>query len=71
MRFHDSAEFFTDRVINIESLASCRNHIESMQNLRYLTVLEADSAQQVKLNMRMMEWHLRNLAEALFPSNPS
>jgi hypothetical protein len=68
MRFHDSAEFLTDRVIKNETLASCKNHIDSIQNLRYLSVLEAESPQQVRLNLRMMEWHLNNLEEALFPS---
>jgi hypothetical protein len=46
-------------------LGSCRNQIESLQNLSYLTSLDADHPTQVRLNIRMMEWHLHNLSEAL------
>jgi hypothetical protein len=49
-----------------ETLQSCRNHLESIQNLRYLILLEAHDPKQVKLHLRMMDWHLQNLSEALF-----
>jgi hypothetical protein len=66
MRHHDSPkEQDMDLVRSEDVLTSCRNHIESLQNLSYLTVLEADSPTQVRLNIRMMEWHIRNLAEVL------
>jgi hypothetical protein len=55
----------TDRVISEELLSSCRNHIETLQNLSHLTSIEAADTNQVRLNVKMMEWHLRNLAEVL------
>jgi hypothetical protein len=58
-------EQFTDRVISEELLSSCRNHIESLQNLSYLTSIDATEPNQVRLNVKMMEWHLRNLSEVL------
>jgi hypothetical protein len=68
MRYHDSipAEHIADRVSTKEVLGICRNHIESLQNLRYITSIDADHPTQVRLNLRMMEWHLNNLSEALF-----
>jgi hypothetical protein len=66
MQHGDSIEEqFTDRMSNAEVLGSCRNHIESLQNLSYLTSLDADHPTRVRLNIRMMEWHLHNLSEAL------
>jgi len=66
MQHSDSIEEqFTDRVSSEEVLGSCRNHIESLQNLSYLTSLDADHPTQVRLNIKMMEWHLHNLSEAL------
>jgi hypothetical protein len=68
MRYQDpNEEHFTDRSDTREVLGSCRNDIESLQNLSYLTSLEADSPMQVRLNIKMMEWHLHNLSEALMP----
>jgi len=67
MRNNDPKEHMTDRVSNQESLANCRNHLESIQNLRYLTSLEADHPTQVRLHLRMMEWHIQNLTEAMLP----
>jgi hypothetical protein len=58
-------EQFDDRVISEEILRSCRNHIETLQNLGSLTSSDAADPNQVRLNVKMMEWHLRNLAEAL------
>lgn len=58
-------EQVTDRMSYAEILGSCRNQIESLQNLSYLTSLDADRPTQVRLNIRMMEWHLHNLSEAL------
>jgi hypothetical protein len=55
----------TDRVISEELLSSCRNHIETLQNLNHLTSIDAADTNQVRLNVKMMEWHLRNLAEVL------
>jgi hypothetical protein len=55
----------TDRVISAELLKSCRNHIETLQNLSYLTSSDAADPYQVRLNVKMMEWHLLNLTEAL------
>jgi hypothetical protein len=66
MQHNDSIkEQFTDRVTSEEVLGSCRNHIESLQNLSYLTSLDADHPTRVRLNIRMMEWHLLGLSEAL------
>jgi hypothetical protein len=65
MQQGDSKEHSTDRMSNAELLGNCRNHIESLQNIGYLTSLEADHPNQVRLNIRMMEWHLHNLSEAL------
>jgi len=58
-------EQFADRVISAELLRSCRNHIETLQNLSYLTSSDAADPNQVRLNVKMMEWHLLNLTEAL------
>jgi hypothetical protein len=58
-------EQFTDRVISEELLSSCRNHIETLQNLSHLTAIDAADTNQVRLNVQMMEWHLHNLAEVL------
>ena len=58
-------EQFVDRMSHAEVLGSCRNHLESLQNLSYLTSLDADHPTQVRLNIRMIEWHLHNLSEAL------
>jgi hypothetical protein len=58
-------EQFTDRVISEELLSSCRNHIETLQNLSHLTSIDAADTIQVRLNVEMMEWHLRNLSEVL------
>lgn len=48
-----------------EVLSSCRNHLESLQNLRYLILLEVNQPSQIKLHLRMMEQHLNNLASVL------
>ncbi len=73
MKRIDPTELQTDQgyaspvqTISEEALASCRNHLESLQNLRYLVLLEADQPQQIKLHLRMMEWHLDNLGQTLF-----
>jgi hypothetical protein len=58
-------EQFDDRVISEEILRSCRNHIETLQNLSYLTSSDAADSNQVRLNVKMMEGHLLNLTEAL------
>jgi hypothetical protein len=58
-------EQFTDRMSYVKLLRSCRSHIESLQNLSYVTSLDAEHPNQVRLNIRMMEWHLHNLSEAL------
>jgi hypothetical protein len=55
----------TDRMSDVKLLRSCRSHIESLQNLSYLTSLDAEHPTQVRLNIRMMEWHLHNLSVAL------
>ncbi len=61
-------ESYENQMLTKEALASCRNHIESLQNLSHLTSLEAESPSQVRLNTRMMEWHIRNLAELILPT---
>jgi len=58
-------EQFDDRLISEEILRSCRNHIETLQNLSHLTSSDAADSNHVRLNVRMMEWHLLNLTEAL------
>jgi hypothetical protein len=63
---NSTEEQFANRLSDIEVLGICRNHIESLQNLRYMISLDAYDPTQVKLNLRMMEWHLHNLSEALF-----
>jgi hypothetical protein len=51
MQHNDSIEEqFTDRVTSEEVLGSCRNHIESLQNLSYLTSLDADYPARVRKN---------------------
>jgi hypothetical protein len=58
-------EQFTNRTTSREVLGSCLNHLESLQNLSYLISLDADCPTKVRLNIRMMEWHLYNLSEIL------
>ena len=71
MQFYDSAEKATNQAANSaitmteQVLGDCRNHIESVQNLRHLISLEAYNPKQVMVHLRMMDWHLRNLAEIL------
>ena len=60
-----AAEFFIDRVNPEDALASCRDHLESLQNLRYLTFLEADQPIHVREHLRTMDWHLHKLAKVL------
>lgn len=69
MQRNDSitVEQFKNRISSEEVLSSCRNHIESLQNLCYLTALDANSPTQVRLNIKMLEWHLYNLSETLLP----
>lgn len=62
--------FPLDQTFSGETLTNCRNHLESLQNLRYLILLEAEYPQQIKLHLRMMEWHLNNLREVLFQDHP-
>jgi hypothetical protein len=63
---YDSAEVLhANRMCTKEVLANCRNNIESLQNLSYLTSLDAESPSKVRLNIRMMEWHIRNLKELM------
>jgi hypothetical protein len=66
MQNHDLTEQLMNRVRTEEVLGSCRNHLESLQNLRYLISLDVENPQQVRLHLRMMDWHLRNLSEVLF-----
>ena len=75
MRFQDSAETFKNQG-NIEdpfsALNTCRTHLESLQNLRYLIHIELENPYQVRLYLRIMEWHLTTLAEILiYPSSTS
>jgi hypothetical protein len=68
MQFYDSPEQSTNHAthqLSDEVLKSCRSHLESMQNLRHLVTIDVYSPQQVMLHLRMMDWHLRNLAEIL------
>jgi hypothetical protein len=65
MQHNDSTEQSMNRVRTEEFVGSCRNHLESVQNLRYLISLEVDNPQQVRLHLRMMDWHLRNLSEVM------
>jgi hypothetical protein len=65
MRHDDSTEQLVSRVRTEELLASCRNHLESLRNLSYLISLDVENPRQVRLHLRMMDWHLRNLSEVL------
>jgi hypothetical protein len=68
MKQNDSIEEqFMNRLSSREVLGSCRNHLESLQNLSYITSIDSDYPVQVRLNMKMMEWHLHNLSEILLP----
>jgi hypothetical protein len=53
------------QILSAEALQSCRNNLEAIQNLRYLILLEAHDSKQVKLHLRMMDWHLNSLSDAL------
>jgi hypothetical protein len=58
-------EQYADQVGTRDVLGICRNHIESIQNLRYLASLDAQYPTQVRRHLRMMEWHLHGLWETL------
>ena len=53
-------------VLSAEALDRCRNNLEALQNLRYLILLESHDSKQVKLHLRTMDWHIRNLSDTLF-----
>jgi hypothetical protein len=69
MQFYDSAvqvpNQTMDQTMTEEALGNCRNHLESVQNLRLLVSLDVYNPKQVMLHLRLMDWHLRNLAEVL------
>ncbi len=56
----------TSQVLSAQALENCRNSLEAIQNLRYLILLEVRDSMQVKLHLRMMDWHMHNLSDALF-----
>jgi hypothetical protein len=66
---HTSTEEFEAKMRTDVVLASCRNNVESLQNLSYLSPLGDADQSQVRLNLRIMQWHLRNLAELLLPKS--
>jgi hypothetical protein len=67
MQNNDSTqERHVGRVISEKVLENCRDHIQSLQNLSYLTSLDTSHPQQVMRNVRMMEGYLRSLSKALF-----
>jgi hypothetical protein len=66
---HTSTDELEAKMRTEDVLASCRSHVESLQNLSYLASLEDEPRSQVRLNLRMMQWHLRNLAELLLPKS--
>ncbi len=61
-------ELHMNRVLTEEVLASCQNHIESLQDLSNLISQDAEYLSPVRLNIKMMEWHIRNLAELILPT---
>jgi hypothetical protein len=76
---HDLTELHTDptshplmsQILSTEALQSCRNNLEAIQNLRYLILLEVHDSKQVKLHLRMMDWHIHNLSDTLFQPDAS
>jgi hypothetical protein len=60
-----ASHLLMSQVLSRDVLQSCRNHLEALQNLRYLILLEAHDSQKVKLHLRMMDWHLNSLGYAL------
>lgn len=58
---------YADQASTKDIIGICRNHIESLQNLRYMASLDSQHPTQVRLHLRMMEWHLHHLWEALLP----
>jgi hypothetical protein len=61
-------ELHMNRVLTEEVLASCQNHIESLKDLSNLISQDAEYLSPVRLNIKMMEWHIRNLAELILPT---
>jgi hypothetical protein len=60
-------ELHISQVLTEEVLAACQNHIESLQNLSNLISQDAEYQSPVRINIKMMEWHIRNLAELIRP----
>jgi hypothetical protein len=60
-------ELHMNRVLTGEVLASCQNHIESLQNLSNIISQDAEYLSPLRLNIEIMEWHIRNLAELILP----
>jgi hypothetical protein len=55
----------SDRESTQESLASCRDSLESLQNLRYLISMDNPDPMQQGLYLRMMDTHLNHLSDVL------
>jgi len=66
MRFTDTRELPIASTCSQEVLTVCRSHIESMQNLTYIATLEKLQSLPSRVNLGLMEWHLRRLSEVLF-----
>jgi hypothetical protein len=58
----DSIEAFSAQVTTADYVDNCRSHLESMQNITCLLTLEGEHSKQEKFLLRMMAWHLGNLA---------
>jgi len=66
MRCIDTHKKFDRRQRPEETLAVCRNQIDSLQNLNYLASLDAIAGSPQLLHLGMMERYLHLLADTLF-----
>jgi hypothetical protein len=64
---NDLSELFTDRESTQESLAGCRDSLESLQNLRLLIAGEMQDPLLQRLHLGMKDGYLNHLSHILLP----
>ena len=65
MRNDDSIQQATNHEDADDTVNVCRTHLDALQNLTYLISLEAENPREVRVHLRIMEWHLQILQDTL------